>query len=96
MPITPLSITRFSPNLITDLSPGKIFISPNDVAIDMELSPSVRLSDASCVGTPQVPDPSPSDIHDCPVLPAELIPNSTFSEDKIPSSVRSVRLESNF
>ena len=78
-PTTPLFTTRLLSNLIIELSPGIIFISPSDKRL---------------AGTPHWPDPSPSEIHDCPIDPGELIPYSTFSEDKTPSSVRSVKFES--
>ena len=82
-------------NITTELSPGIIFISPVVVAIEIVLSPMLRLSEAKSVGIPHSPEPSPSDTHVCPVIPGELIPYSTFSDDKTPSSVRSVKFESN-
>ena len=46
-------------------------------------------------GIPHSPDPSPSEIQDSPVDPSEVIPNSTLLADRIPSSTRSVKFESN-
>ena len=86
--MTVLSITT------TALSPGVIFIPPFVVSKTIAVSPIIISSAAIAVGIPHSPEPSPSDIHDCPVTPSEVMPNSTLLDESIPSSTRSVRLES--
>ena len=57
-------------------------------------SPGKILSAAKAVGFPHTPDPRPSEIQDWPESPSEVIPYSILLAERIPSSTRSVRLES--
>ncbi|CAI8166615.1 MAG: Uncharacterised protein [Methanobacteriota archaeon] len=72
-----------------------MLIPPLIVCIDMLPSPIIISSAATEVGFPHVPAPSPSEIHVCPESPTEEIPYSILLAERIPSSTKSVKLESN-
>ena len=95
VPIDPLLITIVLSNRIEAPSSGSILMPPEVVWILILESPAIISSAIIAEGIPHSPEPSPSDIQDSPEDPCEVIPYSTLLAERIPSSTKSVKFESN-
>ena len=95
IPIRLPSMVKVLSSTIPYPSDGTMLTPPFMVCMDMLPSPIVISSAAIEEGLPHLPAPLPSDIHVCPESPTEEMPYSILLAERIPSSTKSVKLESN-